>query len=229
MGESDEQRRVRILGAAEDLITRQGYDKTSISDIAEAVGLGRGLIYLLFKSKDEILETLIRRELLAYVRTWIEHIEADPRGGTIGGIYRAVLYAINQRPFMAALMRRDRRLWGAYLRKPGSALASLQAAAPGAGLLEALQAAGAIRVDADPVVSAYILDMLSYGMLTLGELRPPETQPSFEAVLETLGDMLDRLLTPEDGGNIEGGKAVIRDLAAQTLAQLESVGTPQRN
>lgn len=219
------ERREQILDVAAGLMISRGYDKTTIRDVAEEAGLGRGLVYLLFKNKDEILEALIHRELLAYVRAWIEHIEADPRGGTIGGIYRAVLYAINQRPFMAALMRRDRRLWGNYLRKPGSVLNSLQAAVPGNGLLKELQVAGAIRADADLTVAAHILDLLSYGMVTVGELKLTESLPPFETVLETIGDMLDRLLTPADGGNAEAAKDVIRVLAAQSLAQLELMAT----
>jgi hypothetical protein len=35
--------------------------------------------------------------------------------------------------------------------------------------------------------------------------------------------MLDRLLTPEDGGNSEAGKAVIRQLAATSRTQLEQM------
>lgn len=216
-------RRERVLDIMAALVIRQGYDKTSIREIAEEAGLGRGLIYVLFKNKEDILDALIQRELLAYIATWIEQIEADPRGGTIGGIYRAILVAIRTRPFMAALMRRDRRLWGAYLRKPGSVLASLQSAVPGTGLIDALQAVGAIRSDADPMVASHILDLLSYGMVTVGELRPADTLPPFDVVLMTLGDMLDGLLTPEDGGNSEAGKVVIRDLATRSMAQLSQV------
>ena len=216
-------RRERVLDVMADLVIRQGYDKTSIREIAEEAGLGRGLIYVLFRNKDDILDALIRRELLAYITAWMEQIEADPHGGTIGGIYRAILVAIRQRPFMAALMRRDRRLWGAYLRKPGSALASLQSAVPGTGLIDALQAVGAIRPDADPLVASHILDLLSYGMVTVGELRPADALPPFDVVLLTLGNMLDGLLTPKDGGNSDAGKAVIRDLARRSLAQLGQV------
>lgn len=216
-------RRERVLDVMADLVIRQGYDKTSIREIAEEAGLGRGLIYVLFRNKDDILDALIRRELLAYITAWMEQIEADPHGGTIGGIYRAILVAIRQRPFMAALMRRDRRLWGAYLRKPGSALASLQSAVPGTGLIDALQEVGAIRPDADPLVASHILDLLSYGMVTVGELRPADALPPFDVVLLTLGNMLDGLLTPKDGGNSDAGKAVIRDLARRSLAQLGQV------
>jgi AcrR family transcriptional regulator len=54
-----------ILDAAARLIIRYGYNKMTITDIADAVGLARGLIYLHFKSKDEVLEALIAREMLS--------------------------------------------------------------------------------------------------------------------------------------------------------------------
>jgi hypothetical protein len=41
--------------------------------------------------------------------------------------------------------------------------------------------------------------------------------------METLADMLDRLLTPEDGGDSEAGKVVIRQLAAMSQAHFEKM------
>ncbi len=218
-----EARRQRILDAAAELIIRLGYDKTTVGDIAEEAGLGRGLVYLIFRSKEEIFEALIRHEVLQYSETWLEHIEADPRGGTIGGIYRAVLYAINSRPFMAAVMRRDRRIVGSYLRKPDNMFASLQSASMSVEFFRALQDAGAIRKDVDPVVTAHILDMLSYGMLAIGEVRDPDELPPYDVLMEAIADMVDRLLTPEDGGNVEGGKAVIRQIAASARSHFEAI------
>ncbi len=219
----NEDRRHRILDAAADLIIRHGYDKTTVGDIAEKAGIGRGLVYLLFKNKDEILEALIRREVLEYSRTWLEHIEANPRGGTIGSIYRAVLFAINSRPLMAAIMRRDRAIVGRYLRKPNNLFTSMQSSAMGVEFLRALQDAGAVRKDIDPAVTAHILDMLSYGMITIGDFRGPDESPPLDVVMEAIADMVDQLLTPEDGGNVEGGKAVIRQLAATTRAYFEQM------
>jgi AcrR family transcriptional regulator len=213
----------RILDEAGSLAMRQGYDKTTMSDIADAVGVSRGVVYLHFESKENLFEALFRREFLQYAQTWIEHIEGNPRGGTIGGIYRAVLYAINSRPFMAAMMRRDRRVIGNYLRKPDNMFVSMQSNSISVDFLKALQTAGAIRQDIDPVVMSHILDMLSYGLVTIQDFRQPEEMPPFEVVMETIADMLDRLLTPEDGGNSEAGKAVIRNLAAMAKAQFEQM------
>jgi AcrR family transcriptional regulator len=218
-----EAREQRILDAAASLLMRQGYDKTTMSDIADEVGVSRGILYLHFDTKEKLIETLAYREIQHYVATWLEHIEADPRGGTIGGIYRAVSYAINSRPLLAAMMRRDRRVVGSYLRKPDNFFATLQSSSIGAGFLEALQEVGAVRKDVDSAVMSHIMDILSYGLLTIQDFKSPDTFPPFDVVMETLANMLDHILTPSDGGNSDAGKAVIRQLAAATQQQFEQI------
>src|SRR5262249_35351087 len=106
MPDNDE-REQQILDAAAAVIIRQGYDKTTMSDIAHEAGASRGTVYLYFKGKEEIFEALALREWALYARSWLDYIEADPRGGTVGGFYRAVFRAINSRPLMASLLRRD--------------------------------------------------------------------------------------------------------------------------
>lgn len=219
------EREQRILDAAADLIIRQGYDKTTMSDVATEVGVSRGILYLHFKSKAHLIEALVYREVRQYAQTWLEHIEADPRGGTIGGIYRAVLVTINSRPLMEAIMRRDRRVVGSYLRQPDNLFASMQASSFGVDFLRALQDAGAVRKDVDPEMTSHLLDILSYGLLTVSDFRSPEEMPPYDRVMDALADMLDRLLTPEDGGDSEAGKAVIRALAATSRAQFEQMRT----
>lgn len=105
------ERAERILDAAAQLIIHYGYDKTSVSDIATAAGISKGAIYLHFASKDELFEALLYREVQSYAEHWFARIEADPQGGTIGGIYKAVLYALNQNSFMSAIVKQDPRLW----------------------------------------------------------------------------------------------------------------------
>jgi len=214
-------REQRILDAAADLIIRQGYDKTTMSDIAEAVGVSRGILYLHFDSKDKLFEALFYRETLIYAQICLNRIEDDPRGGTIGGIYRGVLYAINSRPLMQAIMRRDRRVFGNYLRKPDNMFAYREANTMWASTLRAMQAVGAVRSDVNMDVMPYIMEMMSYGMVSISDIRDPDELPPFDVLLETMADMMDRLLTPEGGGNTEAAKALIRELFAAAGAQLK--------
>lgn len=56
---SEKTTRDHIVDAADQLFYRQGYEHTSFSDIADAVGISRGNFYYHFKSKDEILDAVI--------------------------------------------------------------------------------------------------------------------------------------------------------------------------
>lgn len=57
LGDKDQ----RILDAAKILFSRYGLKKTSIEEIAQHAGLGKGTVYLYFKSKDEIFSVLAGR------------------------------------------------------------------------------------------------------------------------------------------------------------------------
>ena len=56
--------REKIKTAALELFQRYSYVKTSVSDIANAAGIGKGTIYLSFKTKEEILFALLDDEIL---------------------------------------------------------------------------------------------------------------------------------------------------------------------
>ncbi len=59
MGNKGDALRQRIVTAADQLFYRHGYENTSFSDIADAVGISRGNFYYHFKTKDEILDAVI--------------------------------------------------------------------------------------------------------------------------------------------------------------------------
>jgi AcrR family transcriptional regulator len=56
---SEETRR-RILVAASKLFARQGYHKTTVSDIAQAIGLTTGAIFHHFASKEALLDAVVK-------------------------------------------------------------------------------------------------------------------------------------------------------------------------
>lgn len=60
---SDKTTRDHIVEAADRLFYEQGYEKTSFSDVADAVGISRGNFYHHFKSKDEMLNAVINLRL----------------------------------------------------------------------------------------------------------------------------------------------------------------------
>lgn len=72
--------RSRIQAIALDLFTEQGYDATSLREIAERLGVTKAALYYHFKSKEEIVESLtsdhvVRVEALL---TWAQEQEVTP-------------------------------------------------------------------------------------------------------------------------------------------------------
>ena len=66
---------IRILEAAQALFGRYGLKKTSIEEIAKSAGLGKGTVYLYFRSKEEIFEAVVLgfgKALTEKLRTEIE-------------------------------------------------------------------------------------------------------------------------------------------------------------
>ncbi len=222
------ERQQQILDAAAAVIIRLGYDKATMSDIAEEAGASRRTVYLYFKGKEPLFEALLYREYMQYAQIWLEQIEADPRGGTVGGFYRAFFHAVNSRPLIAAMLRRDRRVIGSYLRKRDNPFTQMYTEVNTPVFFLALQAAGAIRQDIDAAVISHIVEMLSYGQLTIGDFKPPDQFPPYEAVMEAMADMMDRALRPADSGNNEAGKAIIRQITAAARAQMEQVKQAKR-
>lgn len=69
-----------ILDVAEPLFAAKGYRKTTIGDIAKELNVAQGMLYYYFKSKEEILEALINRQIslfLADVRQMAASDEVD--------------------------------------------------------------------------------------------------------------------------------------------------------
>jgi len=50
----DEQKRLRILTAAAERFASQPFHKVLLSDVAEAAGVGKGTLYIYFKSKEDL-------------------------------------------------------------------------------------------------------------------------------------------------------------------------------
>jgi AcrR family transcriptional regulator len=73
-----EETRNRIQEVALRLFTEQGYDKASLREIAEKLGVTKAALYYYFKSKEEILQS-IDEDMHESVKELIEWAQRQPR------------------------------------------------------------------------------------------------------------------------------------------------------
>jgi AcrR family transcriptional regulator len=156
-------RRDEIVTAAKALFAANGYDATSIKEIADAVGLLKGSLYYHVNSKEEILATIVDTFLDACEGV-LDHVRAS------GGSPRRTLrrFVASRRALHLFDWRSSTILAGLpeSLRTSQLAGAPARAEADDRRFLEELltegEASGALRLHADPTtVAGLVLDLVS--------------------------------------------------------------------
>src|SRR2546426_5901918 len=173
MGIDEKERERAILDVTVELLLRHGYNKVTMSDVADAVGLNRRLVYLLFPSKDALIKALLLRELNIYAEVWNRSLESDPLGGTVASVCRGLLAALKQFPLMTAMYTRDEQTFGKYLSRPGNFFASWPLdPGPTRENLQAMQEIEAVRQAFTTRPMAFILNALPLPILPPLSFQP---------------------------------------------------------
>ena len=181
-------RQTAILDAAEAVFGAQGFQKTTMNDIAVAANVSRPLLYRYFRDKEGILDTVVER----VVREWNEVLVAEAARTTPGTAHtvRLVLLAslnfARSREVLHGLLARESRLaladYSDVIDRGNDMLRGLIREILGAGVRR-----GDVRADLDlddlaHVVSEVFLayaDHIVQGEDEMGERR-------IEVILETL-------------------------------------------
>lgn len=211
----------RILDALATLITRWGYGKTTVDDVAREAGVAKGTVYLHWPTKEAMLQALIEREERQWNDVILERMRADPRGGTISSLYRHGLALSMQNPLLHALFTQDHDALGEWTRSP-----QFNARAHGRmkvlyALIRQMRAGGLMRDDTSVEVQAYLIGALLYGILTLDEYLPAELVPPSAEIVEGFAALMRRGFEPElVGDEEEQALARGRSLMAGLMASL---------
>ena len=100
----------QIIEAAIRVFARNGYYNSRVSDIAREAGIASGTIYLYFKTKEEILVTLFREKMAAFVAPCAGRSPASrtrwPRSARLVGVHFSVL---EQSPALAEVVQVELR------------------------------------------------------------------------------------------------------------------------
>ena len=97
-------RLTEILDAAEALFSQIGYEKTTINNILEKVGIGKGTFYHYFQSKEELGEAVVAR-IVDYIAASVDVARSKPAINAHEKMI-ATLYAlrINENPHTESII-----------------------------------------------------------------------------------------------------------------------------
>ena len=176
------------MDVAANLLQRWGYKRVTIDDIAEEAGIGKGTIYLHWKTREALFSSVMAREGLEMLDELMEQLRQDPRTTLLPRLIHVYFRSIIRRPVLRAVLVSDVDMLGK--------LAQMQAE------LEAQQAIlftdymrlmadfGVIRGDLSAEDAFYLSQAIIIGFF-LGE--PFVNQPDTVS-LERRGELLEDAL-----------------------------------
>jgi AcrR family transcriptional regulator len=153
----------RILDAAADLVLRWGYKRVTIEEVAKRAGIGKGTVYLHFRSRTWLFVCVLIRESLGLVDELTAAVRRDPAAAAIAEQVRLTYLEVQRRPLLRALFARDDDVLGELARgsdtDPVHALRSELAA----DLFRLLRERGLMRTDLDVPTQMYVVGAVQTG------------------------------------------------------------------
>lgn len=190
-----QERAERILDAAAELLLRWGYKRVTIDDIAKQAEIGSGTIYLHWKTRDALFETLMMREAIAVWRELQRRILADPEEVFLHRMMRSMLLIVMSRPLARALFTGDSELLG----KMAHSEIARQAGniTPSKDFMLLLRDLDLLRADMDLATQTYAFSATVTGFCLAEPLLTEEEQIPLEAKGEALVRTIQLAFEPE--------------------------------
>jgi AcrR family transcriptional regulator len=110
-----DEKAARILDAAEALLVRFGYRRTTVDDVARAAGVGKGTVYLYWPSKMELVATVLTRQSAEMLAEQLAVVRADPAEVRLHRSMRRTFLQIMGRPLAKAFATYDYSVLGEVL------------------------------------------------------------------------------------------------------------------
>lgn len=187
----------RILDAVAELVLAHGYRRVTIEDIAIRAGIGKGTIYLHWKTRETLFYAMLMRESLVLLGELLDAMRADPAEILPHRAIRRLLERSMQRPLVAAMLTRDSEVLGKLVGQDNreSSWASVELNREYLGVL---REHGLVRTDLDPIAQLYAAEIIGGGCSLMEPWLPPILDLPLTVKAETVAHVLRVVLEPEE-------------------------------
>lgn len=198
----------RVLDAAADLLLSLGPRRTTVDEVARLAGIGKGTVYLHWRTKDELLSAMLLRESAGMLTELVTAVRRDPNEVLPHRFLRSSLLGIHRRPLLRALLARDTTLLGELADAPERGRA-LRTSTRLVGLLVKY---GLLRHDLPDL--PFALGATASGFLHAGDGSPDEAGRA-----NALAAVIHRAFEPDDAPD----QTTLTAAAAETGALFDEI------
>src|SRR5260370_24920182 len=97
----------RILDSAAELLLLHGYKRVTIDDVARRSGVGKGTIYLHWKTREALFWAVLAREAMQMLEQLTADLSRDTERALPRRLMRAIFLEVARRPLVRALLLSD--------------------------------------------------------------------------------------------------------------------------
>ncbi|MGP3961083.1 TetR/AcrR family transcriptional regulator [Nonomuraea sp. 3N208] len=209
------ERAARILDVAADLLLRHGYRRVTMDDVAAGAGIGKGTVYLHWKTREQLFSAVFAREVLAAMDELRQAVQQDPRACLLHRFARVYFLAIANRPLLRGFLLDDPEVLGKLTSSPDTARDERHGTMARA-YLRLLAEHGLLRDDMQVDEIGYAYQATFEGFLRAEGDAPAGGQ-------EQRADLLARTVRQAFEGEPAIPDATLREVAAATVTLLDDL------
>ena len=215
----------RILDAAAELLGQHGYRRVSIDDVAARAGVGKGTVYLHWKTREALFWAVLQREAMRLLDALVDRLSEDAGLALPHRLMPAIFIAVLRRPLVRALLLADSEVLGA-LAVDDSVAAAQRELAGNPDYLGLLASHRLLRPGLTPASAGYILGSVMRGFFEQDSGHDSDWPAEQQAGL--LAGVLERTIEidppfPEDAVTALSAEVIelFRAITSVQRAQLE--------
>jgi AcrR family transcriptional regulator len=173
-----DERAERVLDAAAELLLRWGYQRVTIEEVAKHAAIGKGTVYLHFRTKDALFLTVLLRAHHQVIGTMADRMDADPDEALPSRMMRSVYLDLAADPMARALYLGDPDVLGRLSQEASGTLGGLALVRDEVArrTLTLLRDAGCLRTDIGVDEQMHVLGAVGAGFFFVDALpgSPPD-------------------------------------------------------
>jgi AcrR family transcriptional regulator len=214
----------RILDTARDLLLAWGYRRVTIDELARRAGVGKGTIYLHWRSREEVFQAVSAREAAAMADAIIDAVRDDPAEVALHRYLRRLFVEAMNRPVLRALYTRDADTLGTFLAAAHHHRLEESKLDVNREYLSVLAAEAMLRPDLRLQDLEYTLPTIVFGFFGAEPFLPPSIGLTLAQKADQLADTVRWAFEPADPPSSD----TLKRAAAKALPILERLAQDHR-